>query len=218
VAQDNERWLVTAVDVVEDDEQGAAFGHPSDGVAHVLKEPEAVRRRRHRTREHRIGIHIDGAENLTPWPEGGRAFDLGAAAPGDGAVVREGDPHQLLGQLGLADPGLARAQHDASRTDAGGVEPPPQCVKLPLPPDDPVVPHTGKHHSPGRIPKAPTGCGDRGQLEARPVANGSEQSRATATTSVIGPLVRSGDQGPHWFRADLHPERNHRVPRFPWAT
>jgi hypothetical protein len=66
VAQDKKRWLGAVMDVVEDDEQGVACSHPSDGVGHVLEEPEAVRGRRRRTREHRFGIHVEGPENLTP--------------------------------------------------------------------------------------------------------------------------------------------------------
>ena len=163
------------MDIVEDHEQATAIGHPCERVTHVLKQPEAIRRRGHRTREHRIRIHIQKAQNLTPRPKGGRAFDLRAATPRNRPVGRQDDLRQLLGQHGLADPGLARAKNDASPTRTGGVEPPPQRVQLPSPPNDPLVPHPGKHHSPDQIPEG-----------THPVATGATYEGAVFSMTTDG--------------------------------
>jgi hypothetical protein len=143
VAQHEQRRLVGAVHVVEDDQQRRVRGG-AQGLDHVVEQPEPLLGRLPAAvasagagalgPAERV-VAPERAQHLPPRPVGGRALDLGAAAPRHGHALRPRLRGQLLGQAGLADPGLACAQRQPPATVAGGGQPARQRLQLPAAPD-----------------------------------------------------------------------------------
>ena len=86
---------------------------------------------------------VDGApqcaQGLPPWPVRRGSRRLGRRTPRHRDAVRA--RRELLGQSGLADPGLAPAEDDSRATGAHGGECLRECGKLPIAADE-LRPHT----------------------------------------------------------------------------
>ena len=129
VLEDVQGGLVAAVDVVDDDHEPVGLPRRAQVGDDVLDDPEAVLGRRRVSRQH-LDVRTDAAQHLAPRPERGRPRRLRAARPGHGRAAREGPTRELLGQPGLADPRLPRAEDETPRAGARRVEPALQELQL----------------------------------------------------------------------------------------
>nr|WP_246086001.1 hypothetical protein [Pseudonocardia hydrocarbonoxydans] len=111
-AQQVQRERVGAVQVVEDDEQRPVRGGRGQRTGDLLEQLGAAG----------VGVALPGAgrgarvgaeraQHLRPRPQRGRRGLVGTPAPGHPDAERAGGRGRLLGQPGLADPGLAAEQH-----------------------------------------------------------------------------------------------------------
>nr|WP_322747077.1 MULTISPECIES: hypothetical protein [unclassified Frankia] len=159
IGQQQHRGLVGAVQVVDDDDEAAAFTGQPDHGAHRVEQTESGRRvglaggaidqaldvgpprsesLRVQTRHRRgsaVRVGDQSPQHLDPGPGRRRATVLPAAAgdradPG-GRGVRE----QFVQEPGLADPGLAAEQHEPAAARACSVQPVDEQAQLSVPAD-----------------------------------------------------------------------------------
>ncbi len=161
MAQDEQRWFVTPVDVVEDDDRAARAGDATHRLGQVLEDPEPVRRRLDVTGQHGFGIDSQRTQHLAPGPVRRRTLAFHEATPADGGAAGEGEPGQLLGQSGLADTRFADAENEAAGAVECAAEPRPKRVEFAPPTDDGLVraEHRGSVSRRGRARSR--GCASR---------------------------------------------------------
>jgi hypothetical protein len=146
VVEQQQRGLVGPVGIVEDDQQGRLQAHLAEQPRHGVELTESILRRvtagqRWRSRDHVGGdagqlgaevvfageaLQVDAAseppQHLAPRPERRRPGRLGGRPPRPQHTAPLRHPEQLLGQPGLANPGLALTHDDPGETVDGGGE------------------------------------------------------------------------------------------------
>jgi hypothetical protein len=127
--EQEQRRMVGAVQVVEDQHQRLPVGALGEQREHAVEEPEAVGRlgrlraaleQRPEVSEQAPASGADEAlEHLRPGPERRRTLGLPTPPPDHPAAVPTGPEVGLLGQAGLADPGFAREEDQAAPATHG---------------------------------------------------------------------------------------------------